>query len=400
MRDPSLVQVTGVLAPFAQGFEGWLERLGYARQSRAGHLRLMAQLSVWLDERGLGPVVSRCVVDEFFAQRRVAGRREGRSVRALGPLLEYLRVVGAPPAPDPVLGPVDTLLADYGRFLAGERGLSVLTIERNVDLVRPFLVERVVEGRLSLRSLRAADVGGFMLACTRRVSPATVQRTATALRSLLGFLHVDGAVEASLVAAVPAAARWRSAGLPTYLRPPQVEVLLAACDRGSDVGRRDAAILTVLVRLGLRAGEVAGLRLDDIDWRRGEITVAGKGNRREWLPLPADVGEAVVAYLTVSRPVAVEASTVFVGTRAPHRALTRGAVTQAVARASRRAGLGTVYAHRLRHTAATGMLAAGASLTEIGQVLRHQRVLTTAGYAKVDHDRLRGLARRWPGDGA
>jgi len=400
MRDPSLSQVTGVLSPFAQEFDGWLERQGYAASSRAGHFRLMARLSVWLDERGLGPAVSRRVVDEFVAQRRSAGCREHRSVRALKPLLAYLGAAGATPSPEPVLGPAEMLLADYGRYLAGERGLSGSTIERNMGLVRPFLVEHVVDARGSLRSLPAAEVSGFMLACTQRVSPATVQRTATALRSLLAFLHVEGVVGESLVTAVPAAARWRGAGLPRYLTAPQVQAMLAACDRGTDVGRRDAAIVTVLARLGLRAGEAAGLRLEDIDWRRGEITVTGKGNRHERLPLPVDVGEAVVAYLIRSRPAMTEDRAVFVGARAPHQALTRGAVTQVVARAARRAGLGTIYAHRLRHTAATAMLAAGASLEEIGQVLRHRHVLTTAGYAKVDHDRLRELARPWPGERA
>jgi integrase/recombinase XerD len=403
MRDPSLVHATGVLAPFARGFDGRLERLGYAAGSRAGHLRLMAQLGVWLEARGLdGSGLSPHVVDEFVAERRAAGYRDGRSPRSLTPLLEYLREAGAapPPAARPVTGPVETLLADYARYLARERGLSALTIERNVSLVRPFLSERVVDGRLTLDSLTAADVTAFMLTRGRSVAPATVQRTATALRSLLGFLHLQGITGSSLISAVPAAARWRLAGLPKYLTAQQVDALLAACDRTTPVGRRDLAILTVLARLGLRAGEVAGLRLDDIDWRRGEITVAGKGNRHERLPLPVDVGEAVVAYLTESRPTTAAARAVFVGPRAPHRALTRGAVTQVVARAARRAGLGTIYAHRLRHTAATAMLTAGASLTEIGQVLRHRHALTTAGYAKVDHGRLRALARPWPGDGA
>ena len=402
MRDPSLVQVGGVLGPFAEGFAGRLEQLGYAPGSRAAHLRLMAQLSVWLDARGLdGFGLSAEVVDEFVAARRSAGARHGRSARSLVPLLEYLREVGAapPPAARPVAGAVERLLADYASYLSLERGLSGLTVERRTSLVRPFLAERVVDGRLTLESVTAADVTAFMVARGRSASPAGVQGTATALRSLLRFVHVQGITGSSLVGAVPAAARWRGAGLPKYLTPQEVEALLAACE-ASTRWRRDLAILTVLARLGLRAGEVAGLGLDDIDWRCGEITVSGKGNRHERLPLPVDVGEAVVAYLTESRPATTKTRAVFVGVRAPHRALTRGAVTQVVARAARRAGLGTIYAHRLRHTAATGMLAAGASLSEIGQVLRHRQLLTTAGYAKVDHDRLRELARPWPGGAA
>jgi integrase len=158
----------------------------------------------------------------------------------------------------------------------------------------------------------------------------------------------------------------------------------------------------VLIRLGLRASEAAALRLDDIDWRRGVVTVAGKGNRHDRLPLPADVGQAIVAWLTAGRPntTAGDGREVFVRVRAPRQALTRGAVTQVVARAGVRAGLGPIYAHRLRHTAATGMLRAGGSLGEIGQVLRHRRPLTTAIYAKVDIAALRPLARPWPAGAA
>jgi integrase/recombinase XerD len=198
---------------------------------------------------------------------------------------------------------------------------------------------------------------------------------------------------------VPSVAAWKLAGLPTALDDGQVAALLASCDRATVVGRRDLAILTVLVRLGLRAGEAAALRLDDIDWRRGELTVHGKGNRHDRLPLPADVGQAIVAWLTAGRPDTTAAGggrEVFLRVRVPHEALTRGAVTQVVARAAQRAGLGPIYAHRLRHTAATGMLRAGGSLPEIGQVLRHRHALTTAIYAKVDLDGLRPLARSWP----
>lgn len=248
--------------------------------------------------------------------------------------------------------------------------------------------------------MTAADVTAFVIARIESVSPATVQRTGTALRSLLRFLHLRGLIGSSLVGAVPTAANWKLTGLPKYLTREQLTALLTSCDLDTAVGQRDLAILTLLARLGLRAGEAAALRLEDIDWRRGEITVRGKGNRHERLPLPADVGEAVVAYLSRFRPAAAAGREVFVGARAPYRALTRGAVTQLVARASRRSGLGTIYAHRLRHTAATSMLHAGASLEEIGQVLRHRHALTTAGYAKVDHEGLRALARPWPGEAA
>jgi site-specific recombinase XerD len=155
--------------------------------------------------------------------------------------------------------------------------------------------------------------------------------------------------------------------------------------------------LTLLARMGLRAGEVAGLRLDDIDWRLGEITVRGKGNRRDRLPLPADAGEAVADWLRHGRPVTALDRSVFIRIKAPHRGLTSGGVTQAVAAAAGRAGLGVIYAHRLRHSAATAILAEGGSLAEVGQVLRHARVATTAIYAKVDHRALDALVLPWPG---
>jgi site-specific recombinase XerD len=220
----------------------------------------------------------------------------------------------------------------------------------------------------------------------------------TALRSLLRFLHVDGAIDRPLASAVPSVAGWSLSSLPKALGSDQVAALLTSCNRNASTGRRDFAILTLLVRLGLRAGEVAALSLDDIDWRRGEITVRGKGNRLDRLPLPDDVGRAIVEYLRHARPRAALGRTVFVLVHAPYRALTSTAVTTVVANAGRRAGIGLIGAHRLRHTAATTMLHAGGSLTEIGQVLRHRRVLTTAIYAKVDWHALRLVARPWPGD--
>jgi len=226
-------------------------------------------------------------------------------------------------------------------------------------------------------------------------SPAKL--TATALRSFLSFLYVEGMTERSLVAAVPSVAGWRLAGLPKGLEPKELRSLLTSCDRRTQQGRRDFAILTVLARLGLRAGEVAALLLDDIDWRAGTLVVRGKGNIIESLPLPPDVGEAVVAYLRRGRPGSAKGRPVFVRVKAPHRALSSGGVTQVVAAAARRAGLGQIHAHRLRHTVATQMLQAGASLTEVGQLLRHRRVLTTAIYAKVNREALRMIARPWPG---
>jgi site-specific recombinase XerD len=389
--------MVGPLEPFAAGFGAELAWLGYTPRSARTHLQLAAHLSRWLAGQGLDPTaLTPSTVDRYLAARRASGYRAFRSLKALQPLLVYLRRLGAAPAvmPDSASTPVEVMLERYRRYLLVERGLVVKAACGYVDLVRPFVCERVKAG--DLQDVTAGEVSSFLVAESRRLAPKTLQRLATALRSLLRFWHLDAVVGVSLVDAVPKVAH-RRGGLVRPLPPAQVDAMLALCDRGSRAGLRDYAMLTLLARMGLRCGEVAGLRLDDIDWRAGEITVRGKGNRQDRLPLPVDVGQCLVAYLHGGRPADAVDRSVFIRLNAPHQGLTSGGVTQVVAAAARRAGLGTIYGHRLRHSAATSMLSAGAALAEIGQVLRHRRVLTTAAYAKVDTAALRTLARPWPG---
>jgi len=395
--DPSRVRMSGPLAVYAEGFGCDLAGRGYARSSVARHLRLMAHVSRWLDVRGL--LVSDlggAAVGDFVAGRLAGGCSSGRTAGSLGPLLAYLRAAGAVEAPaPPPPGPADLLLERYRAWLASERGLARVTIERNAGLVRPFLAELAAGGRPDLAGLTSGQVSAFVVGQSRR-NPGGVPRMATALRSFLRFAHADGLAPAGLAGAIPATAAWKLAGLPRALPAGQVAALLGSCDPGTAVGRRDLAILTVLSRLGLRAGEVAGLRLGDIDWRRGEITIRGKGGRADRLPLPADAGQAIVSYLADGRPRA-SCREVFLCARGPYRAMNRVTVTNVVARAARTAGLGTIHAHRLRHSAATAVLAAGAPLGEVSQLLRHRSALTTAIYAKVDIAALRAVARPWPG---
>ena len=399
MQDPSRARVTGPLLPFAAGFIEELARLGYTTQSACGQVLLMAHVSRWLAGEGLGAgALTPQTADRFLAARQSAGYVLYLSPKALVPLLGFLRRIGAAPeAPLPARAPEDALLGRYRRYLVTERGLAAETAADYAAKVRPFLAARISHGPAGLT---ASEVTAFIVETCPPMRKGTAKLTVTALRSLLGWLHVAGEIPAPLAWAVPAVASWRLAALPAPLEPAQVRAMLDGCDTGTAVGRRDKAMLTLLARLGLRAGEVAGLMLDDIDWRAGEITVTGKGRRSERLPLPADAGEAVAGWLRVGRPEPFEgARNVFLRVRAPHRALTSTGISQAVFGAGKRAGLDGVFAHRLRHSAATGMLQAGASLPEIGQVLRHRRMLSTAIYAKTDVPALRALARPWPAGG-
>ena len=396
--DPLRVRVSGPLAPFKAGFAEELRRLGYTPRSAETHLRLAAHLSRWLTAQGLDAhELLPAAVQRFLADRRAASYTHHLSARSLAPLLTYLRGLGAvpaPPPPPPPAGPLEELLCHYRRYLTAERGFKEKTAQHYANAVSPFLGERVSSQGVELG---AADVSAFALHCARRQTPGTAKHTVGALRSLLGFLHHEGLIERSLSTAVPRIASWRGAALPKGLEPEELASLLASCERETAVGSRDFAILTMLSRLGLRAGEVAGLALDDINWRAGEIVVRGKGRRTERLPLPADVGEAIAAYLRDGRPARAEGRTVFVLVVAPYRALSNTTVSMVVASAARRAGLERFFAHRLRHTAATETLRAGASLPEVGQLLRHRQVQTTAIYAKVDREALRRIARPWPG---
>ena len=391
------VRMTGPLAPYARGLAGELARLGFTEFSARGQLGLAAHLSRWLAAADLGTAaLSSSTAEAYLAARRASGYTAYLTPKALAPVLGYLRELGVAPEAG-IAGPAtpaEVLLERYRCYLLAERGLQVKVARGYIGLIRPFIASH--GGSTDLGQLTAGDVTAFLVAESRRLAPKTAQRLATVLRSLLRFWHLQGLISGPLDQAVPKIAS-RRAALPRGLEPAQVQAMLVSCNRQIAGGRRDLAMLTLLARMGLRAGEVAGLRLDDIDWRRGEITIAGKGNRRDRLPLPADAGEVVAAYLRDGRPATALDRSVFIRIKAPHRGLTSGGVTQAVAAAARRAGLGTIHAHRLRHSAATAMLAEGASLTEIGQVLRHRRPRTTAAYTKVSIEALRALARPWPG---
>jgi integrase len=390
--------VSGPLAPYAAGFEDWLRSRAYSPSAAAGRLRQFDQVSRWLEHEALaaGELTAE-QAGRFAAARRAAGWVTWVSPRSMALLLGYLRELGVAPAPASALaqGALEELLADYRRYLRVERGLSEHTVlDAYGPAARLFLAGREGPDGLGLGRLCAADVSLFLARECAGRSVTGTRDLACALRSLLRYLHLAGLIEVPLAWAVPPVADLRDRTLPRGLDPGAVNRLLASCDRRTLAGRRDYAILLLLARLGLRAGEVAGLALDDVDWRRGELLIRGKGGRQDVLPLPADVGEALVSYLR-RRP-RCPCRAVFLRVTAPRQELDRSTIGWVVRAACGRAGLPRAGAHRLRHTAATRMLRAGASLPEVGQVLRHREQKTTAIYAKVDRTALRALARPWP----
>lgn len=292
-------------------------------------------------------------------------------------------------------GDVDgtALLAEFRRWLDRERGLSPVSVRCYCKQAKAFLA--AIGGSGAVGGLDAGQVTAFMVDHSRDRNTWSAKAMVTSLRAFLRFAHATGRTAVPLAGAVPAVASWRLAALPRGLPAAEIERLLAGCDRKTSVGRRDYAVLSLLARLGLRGAEAADLQLGDIDWRAGEVAVTGKGSRVERLPLPAPAGEALAQWLTGTRP-GCQSRAVFVTVRRPYRQLTPEAVRQVMGRACDRAGLARRGAHRLRHALATEMLRAGASLPEVGQVLRHRSQLSTAVYAKVDQNALRPLARPWP----
>jgi site-specific recombinase XerD len=393
----------GYVMPFVEGFINELRATGYAALSVAEIARGVTHLETWARERGLP--LSRFddgALAEFvnhLGSSACCGRNKGvfKVTRVAARLfIAYLRrmaVVETVPALQSATPP---LLTTFSTWMRQHRGLAPRTI---VGYERSIGIFLAVEGHEPAR-YTAAGVRAFVVTCTRERSRAYAKWIVRAVRLWLRFLAAQGLCPVGLDAAVPTVPEWRLSALPRYLEPAVVERVIAACDYGTAHGCRDRAILLLLARLGLRAGDVAGLQLADIDWAQGTIRVCGKGRRTVLLPLPQEVGDALLAYLQDKRP-RVALTSVFLCTRAPYRPFASSAsIADVVRLALARAGVTDAPsrgAHLLRHSAATAMLRAGSTLETIGALLRHVSPDTTAHYAKVDVATLATVAQPWPG---
>lgn len=397
------VVLRGPLAPFGDVFGAELAAREYTPRSVVPQLRQMDRLSRWLQDQGLGAAqLDESHIEVFLAAQRAQGRhRSGWSRSGLLCLLHVLREQGvaAVRVPSPAGSDTEVLLGSFGRYLLEERALAPGTVHGYLANTRRFLSG--LPGKDQLHALTggqitAGDVTAAVLAqVARGGSVSTTQNFVAALRAFLRYCYLEGRLDSDLSGAALAVTGRRRSPLPQGITPAQARALLACCDRRTALGRRDYAIILTLLRLGLRRSELAGLTLEDLDWRAGEVLIRGKGGRIERLPLPADVGAAIAGYLSRGRPASARRE-LFLRARAPFTPIDAGTVSSTVRRACARAGIAPMGAHRLRHTLACQMVGAGVPLTQIGQVLRHKSLQSTAIYARVDLERLRELGSPWP----
>jgi site-specific recombinase XerD len=391
--------------PDGQLVEVYAARLakdGLARHGTWRCLNLVGDLLSWI----AGSRSKLTDLDERMVERYLRYRGGKQSIQpgdraALKRWLSVLRDAGsiAPAALLPITSQ-DQIFEEFGDYLRRERGLAPKSIIRHQPFIRRFLHEVCPAGVGDLGRISQEEVIRYIERHARDWSAESGKAMCWSLRAFLRYLHHKGLNPLALAGCVPSIRQWKLASLPTYLSTAQVQKVLHGCDRATAMGRRDYAILVMLAKLGLRADEVATLTLDDVDWRSGEMLVRAKGRQRARMPIPPDVGAAVVAYLRDGRPKS-SCRRLFLRTLAPNVGFASGcAITMIAKTALERAGI-RGYAHQgahiFRHSLATELLRSGATLSEIGQLLRHESHDTTMIYAKVDVDALRTLSLPWPG---
>jgi site-specific recombinase XerD len=392
----------GPLGAYVDAFAQQLIDEGYAKASSRYALQLVADLGRWLRRRKIAASqLAKEHLDRYLEYRSRHRRYRSGDAAIVRRLLSLLLDKGVITQCRPIeKTPGERLEEQFRVYLERERRLAPATVFHYLVFARRFLTQYFADGELRLDRLRATDVVGFVQREAARLHhPKRSKLMTTALRSFLQYVHYCGLIGVDLRISVPTVASWSIASLPRALSSDEVQRLLSHCDRHTALGRRNWAILLLLARLGMRAGEVVGLALEDLDWQAAELRIRAHGGNSDRLPIPQDVGAALADYLRHARP-ACSSRRVFVRMRAPHRGFASSvAICCIVRRALERAGLNPAHkgAHLLRHSVATHMLRQGASLAEIGELLRHRSPQTTMIYAKVDLDALRPLALPWPG---
>jgi len=391
----------GPLSPYINAYLAQIKAQGYAVGSIYEQVCALKMLGRWLKRTGRGVRDLDEAVTQYFVRRVLkGGYTKNAGASTLRRLLAMLRRIGATPAPKAArLSPSEQLTCDYERFLFDGRNLAPQSVVHLRLFASRFLSEKFSAGPLHLSKLSAPDVTTFVQQHARQHGSSHAKKLVSAMRSFLRYLHYKGLVKTDLSLVVPKVACWSLSTLPKHLSAAQVRQVLHHCGRSTPLGRRNYAILLLLARLGLRAGEVVRLNLEDIDWENARITVCGKGGIWAQLPLPADVAQAIARYLHRDRP-RCTCRRVFIRDHAPIGGFQRSiSIAKIVKCALAKAGVVSARkgAHLLRHSLATDMLHRGASLDEIGEVLRHKSPDTTAIYAKVDLRSLQALALPWPG---
>ncbi len=392
----------GPLDNYIPVFTSLLSSEGYAPASLRSKTQILRNFSLWIGKRQIKVCeLDEVTIDAFFNQHPRPGFVRRGDFSTLCALLEWLREIQEVKTllPEDDNSELHRIECNFSRHLEQERGLSQATLHNYLPVIHCFLTERFGSDAVVLNELDASDVTQFVLRYARTKSCRGAQLMTSALRGFFRFLYFRGDIDSDLASSVPTVADWKMSELPKSLEPEEVERLLQNCDRCTAIGQRDYGVLILLARLGLRAGEVVAMALDDIDWEAGLITIRGKGARHDQLPIPQDVGDALATYLRHGRP-RCDTRRVFVRARAPHRGFSSSvAIANIVRRALRRAGLDPIRkgAHLLRHCLATKMLQRGACLAEIGEILRHSTQNTTEIYTKVDLVALSALAQPWPG---
>ncbi len=395
----------GTVGTFVEEFTSQLTTLGHTRLTVANYGDAARHFAEWLRRSNIILVdVDDGVLARFARHRcKCSGNRQHhhlsvKYVRRVRRFVCFLveRSVAKAVAPN-VSEAVNERVAEFQDWLRHHRGISERTVDRHGRMVMRLLPGLGDDPE----TYDAALVRRVVLTEAQRSSRPYIKTMTTALRGYLRFLAAHGVCRPWLDRAVPTVPQWRLSALPRYLCATDVERLITSCNLTKTHGIRDKAILLLLARLGLRAGDILGMRLDDIAWEEGTLRVRGKGRREVRLPLPQDAGDALLHYLQQGRPL-VDDDRIFLRSSAPYRPFAGScAISDVVRLALKRAGITDAPsrgANLLRHSAATAMLRAGATLDAIGTVLRHRSADTTAHYAKVDVGMLRQIAQPWPGD--